>query len=83
MARRFLDLRPDMAKSTMDSSDVAQVLISPGKALDSHSVRVFFMEEAISELGSTERRERMSGSLDEEKGIESATWLGRSKAPER
>jgi hypothetical protein len=81
MAWMLLDLRPDTANSTMDSSDVAHRLTSPGKASASHSARVFLIEAAFSELGSMEKRERISGRLDEEKGTVSATCRGRSREP--
>ena len=81
MARIWRDFRLDIAKSIMDSSDVAQRLLSPAMAGASHTARVFLMAVALSELGLIERRERISGSLEELKGMESAAWRVRSEVP--
>ncbi|CAA6665962.1 unnamed protein product [Spirodela intermedia] len=61
----------------MDSSEVAQKLVSPATAGSSHLCRVFSMAAAFSEWGSTERRLSMSDILAEEKGMELATERGR------
>jgi hypothetical protein len=73
MARMLCDLRLYMAKSTMDSSDVAQRSITSGEAFASQSARVFLMEAAFSELGSMERRDGVSDPAGEERRTGSGT----------
>jgi len=67
--------------STIDSSEVAQYLVSPSTAGISHSCRVFSMDWALKELGSNEKWLRIAGSLAEEKGIELAACRERKVAP--
>lgn len=57
-----------MTYSTMDSSDVAQCLRSPGAGGASHSPRVFLMYVGLV----LEKRARIEGRWAEEKGMESA-----------
>uniref|UniRef100_A0A5K0UVT8 Uncharacterized protein n=1 Tax=Nymphaea colorata TaxID=210225 RepID=A0A5K0UVT8_9MAGN len=61
----------------MDSSEVAQNLVSPLMAGDSHRSRVTFMADAWGECGLREKRRRMVGKEEVEKGSASAAWRGR------
>ena len=62
-----------MLKSIRDSKDVAQNLESPSKAGCSRSCIVSFIISASLESSFNENWFRISGSLSDEKGIESAT----------
>lgn len=69
--------RLEIAKSTIDSSDVAQHFISPLIAGFSQSSRAILISLAFFKLGSMEKRERILRTLAEENGIMLATPLGR------
>lgn len=72
----------DFAKSTIDSKDVAQYLVSPLTAGSSHSLIVFIIVWASRELGSIEKCFRVSEILAEENGMASTTLRGRNLGPD-
>ncbi|KAK1292801.1 hypothetical protein QJS10_CPB17g00450 [Acorus calamus] len=70
----------DMAKSIMDSREVAQSFSSDLRAGASHCWRVFCMRRAILELGLMEKPERGLGRSAVEKGMDLALLWGRNDA---
>jgi hypothetical protein len=80
-ALTWLVPRLAVAKSTMDSSDVAHAFLSPLAAGASQSCSVCAISAASTESGSTEKRPRISGTFSEENGMASASLRGRNLAP--
>ena len=64
----------------MDSNDVAQYLASPSMAGSSHSSSSFIISASV-DFSFRENRFKISGSLLDEKGMDSATWWGKKTAP--
>ena len=63
----------EVLKSIRDSKDLAQYLTSPTMAGVSHCFIVFCIIWASAEFSFTENRFKISGSLFDEKGMDSAT----------